>query len=141
MNYITSRETVALGSNRYNLWRIRLYPFNELSRGDVVFWYETKSESIVWAAIVTDVKTFEFENRAEVERELAKMFHTVKQEEYLDKYFERGKARGYCLAFKVKGLATMNWAKPDHLKFPQNGWMRASSKEAMEWLGNEPSET
>jgi hypothetical protein len=43
---------------RFNLWRRKLWPYEKLMKGDMLYWYETPSSSIVWKSIIVEIERF-----------------------------------------------------------------------------------
>lgn len=115
----------------FNMWKPRLWPYNELQVGDTLFWYDSKLQEIVWRTTVTKVDRFDYENK-EVARQ--RLIDEFEADPIDDPYFLKAADRGYCLAFKVKPFERLSLPKPDDFKFPQGGWLRCEDQEAQAWL-------
>ena len=50
----------------FNMWQLRLWPYQELQAGGTLYWYDTKEQVIVWQSRVAKVERFEFANKDEV---------------------------------------------------------------------------
>src|SRR5260370_6697775 len=106
MDFITSRnfklpdsESQMDGHWGFNLWRSRLVPYNELSVGDTLYWYETVNGEIVWQTQVVDVERFSYETKEAAAAHLEARFGKFPREQ---DYFVHAPESGFCLAYKVK---------------------------------------
>ncbi len=115
----------------FNMWKRRLWPYNELKVGDTLFWYDSKLKMVVWKTKVTKTAPFQYANKNEARELLLKEYGDDPAD---DPYFIKASDHGYCLAFKVKPLERLNLPKPDDYKFPKGGWLRCSAPKAQEWL-------
>ena len=71
-NYVLPDSREGIGSGLwFNLWMIKLWPYNELEVGDTLYWYESPSKCIVWTSRVLDVPRFSYQNKKEVEQKLS----------------------------------------------------------------------
>lgn len=144
MEYITSRghELPKTASKfeadlRFHLWQNKLWPYEELVLGDILYWYETPSQSIVIKSRVVEVDRFPYNSKQEVRQKLVARFHDFDETQ---EYFVKGPDHGYCLAFKVKVLGQINLPKPEGTKFPQQGWMKIDNDIAIRWLSQREQE-
>jgi hypothetical protein len=138
MDYITSRGFVLPESAEefadrfwFNLWRIRLWPYREVVVGDLLYWYESPSKSIVWKSRVTELERFHYDNKDAVRERLVSRFGDF---DTTQPYFVEAPEQGYCLAWRAKPLQRVSLSKPENLQFPQQGWLRIDEKVAIEWL-------
>ncbi len=138
MEYITSRgheipnNVVEFEADlRFHLWRNKLWPYQELVIGDILYWYETPSQSIVWKSKVVDVERFPYNNKDEVRRKLIERFHNFDETE---SYFVKSPETGYCLALKVRAVERVNFHKPTNILFPQQGWLKINDDIVKRWL-------
>src|SRR5436189_4978906 len=104
MEFIVSRNFLLPESRRalseepsYNLWSKKFWPYLELTVGDTLLWYESKSGRIVWRSEVTQVVRFEYSRKKEVANRLR-----LPREETDSVYFRNAASAGYCLAYKLK---------------------------------------
>jgi len=139
VEYITSRGSVLPESPEefatgvcFNMWARRLWPYRELERGGVLFWYESPSTAIVWKSLVDQVIRFGYDTKGVVESRLTREFGYVDTEQ---PYFEDGPEKGYCVAYKVMPLQRLNLPKPTDFTFPRQGWLRIDVLVAAEWIG------
>ena len=140
MEYITSRGYVIPKEAsefetelRFHLWQKKLWPYEELVPGDLLYWYETKCRSIVWKSRVVDVDRFPYSNKSEVIEKLKIRFHSFDEKQ---DYFVNKPDQGYCLALKVKAIERIDLPKPHDLKFPRLGWMKINGDIAKRWLNH-----
>ncbi len=138
MEYITSRnfklpdsENQMDGHWGFNLWRSRLAPYNELSVGDTLYWYETVNKEIVWKTQVVDVDSFQYETKKAAATRLESRFGSFTKDKA---YYVDAPESGFCLAYKVKPVQRLNLPKPTAFRFPHQGWLRADNSFAQEWL-------
>jgi hypothetical protein len=135
MEFIVSRNFLLPDGRRalsgrwwYNLWSRKLWPYAELSLGDTLFWYESKTGNVVWRSEVTKIVRFPYARKNEVARRL----HLPRQE--TDRfYFKNASNSGFCLAYKVKPLERIHIPKPDDFRFPHQGWLRVTPELRVSW--------
>ena len=141
--FITSRG-FALPKNQqdmrknlwFNMWQRRIWPYAELGEGDTLYWYDTIEKAIVWRSRVAKVDRFEYANKDEVTKRFKRLFGV---NESNDPYFVKAKDQGYCLAYQVDSLVRLAVPKPAEFRFPMDGWLRCSDKNAAQWLKNIPA--
>lgn len=118
----------------FNMWQRQLWPYRELFRGDVLYWYHSPSRRILWKSRIDHVERFPYDTKTKVAREVEKRFDV---DFYPNPdYFDRAPSRGYCLAWTATHFVKLDLPKPPGLKFPQQGWLRVGSRLIEEWLGN-----
>jgi hypothetical protein len=140
MEYLTSRsfripEDMMCDPDRFwfNLWQNKLWPYERLQDGDVLYWYETPTRRIVWKTIVEKVRTFTYQSRSEAFDTLRKEFGSFDENQ---PYLKEKPNKGYCLAFKVHSPQKLDLPKPAGVNFPREGWLRAKDPRAREWVGS-----
>jgi hypothetical protein len=138
MEYITSRHRKLPIAGKeladdvwFNLWKSRLWPYEQLMVGDVLYWYETKSQALVWKSTVVKIERFAYEKKSEVIEKLQKLSRAIVSNDY---YFREGAESGFCFAYKVSPLQRLNIPKPKAFKFPQSGWLRIDAEVRAKWL-------
>lgn len=145
MEYIISRGHKIPNSKlkfeanfRFHLWQKKLWPYRELLIGDILYWYETPSKSIVWKSRVVDLDRFSYKDKNEVGQRLVARFQKFDKTQG---YFLNAPKQGHCLALRVKAIKKVILKKPANLKFPQEGWMKTDNEIAKNWLSyQEPSD-
>jgi hypothetical protein len=137
MYLITSRGYVLPESSEefgngiwFNLWTKKLWPYNELEFGDILYWYESPYKCIVWKSRVVDVLRFSYKRKKEVEEKL-----NLTPAQAAQSYFLDGPESGYCLSYRVDSLERIRIPKPDGFKFPHQGWLKIDSEMEAEWQG------
>lgn len=147
MEYITSRgftlpESAEEFSDSvwFNLWRYRLWPYRELLVGDILYWYETPSQGIVWKSRVAEIDRFVYDSKKALQNRLEARFGPF---DTTQSYFVNSPEDGYCLAYKAIPLERVSLPKPQGFRFPQQGWLAIDDDVASSWLGinQEPSTT
>ena len=140
MEYITSRRFTLPESPEdfaagfwFNLWRIKLWPYEELVSGDILYWYESPSRCIVWKSRVVDVDRFTYNSREEVQIRLEARYGEF---DTTQSYFVEAPEQGYCLAWRVVPIERMRLPKPADLRFPRQGWLRVDEDVASGWLNH-----
>jgi HNH endonuclease len=137
MEYLISRPQVSdnskeLAANLYfNLWKNKNWPFHELQIGNVLYWYEARSRSIVWKSRIIEVAQFFYQDKDHLRERLRSRFGSFKEDH---SYLIKAPASGHCLAYKIQPLAKLNIPKPKTLRFPQLGWLKASDPLIGQWL-------
>jgi hypothetical protein len=125
VDYVTSRRfslpTDATEMARkywYNLWRRRLWPYNNLKPGDRLWWTENKTRLIVWESRVVRVERFEYSSRNEAVSKFVSLFGWFEPEPY----FEEAATSGFGLAYKVQPMKLLNMVRPPKIRLLQQGW-------------------
>ena len=143
MEYITSRgfvlpQTVDDFSSRFwfNLWLRKLWPYVELVKGDILYWYELPTGCIVWKSQISEIDRFSYENKTIAKNRLEARFGKF---DLSQSYFESAPDHGYCLAWKVIPIQKVDLVKPKQLRFPQQGWLRVDDEIANDWLSQSKS--
>ena len=128
MVYITSRKFVLpkspeemAGQQWFNLWTKRLWPYCEIAMGDILYWYESPSHSIIWKSRVRRVEQFKYTSKAQVAQRLKSISGAFDEQ---DEYFKEGPHQGYCLAYSIEPLERLGLPRPEGFRFAQIGWMR-----------------
>jgi hypothetical protein len=115
----------------FNMWQKRMWAYKEVSEGDVLYWYDSKSQRIVWKSKITKLDRFEYSTKQELRDRLIKNFD---EDPVNDPYYAEKSESGYCIAFKVDPLEKIDLQKPDGFNFPQGGWLRGSDSIAEQWV-------
>jgi len=102
MKYLTSRgftlpESAEEFSDSvwFNLWRYRLWPYRELLVGDILYWYETPSQGIVWKSRVAEIDRFVYDSKKALQNRLEARFGPF---DTTQSDFVNSPEDGYCLA-------------------------------------------
>jgi len=140
VEYVTSHRLL-FGSREemndgywFNMWQRQLWPYREVVTRDVLFWYHSPSRRILWRSRIDHVERFSYQSKIQVAREVEKRFDI--DFDPTPNYFDRAPSRGYCLAWTATNFVRVDLPKPRALKFPQQGWLRVSSRLTEGWLGN-----
>jgi len=143
MEYITSRGfALPKAANDFsndfwfNLWHRKLWPYRELVRGDILYWYESPAKRIVWKSQVNEIDRFSYENKEVVKNKPESRFGKF---DLSQPYFVAAPEQGYCLAWKVTSLQQVDLVKPKYLRFPQQGWLQVDDEVAKNWLSQNES--
>jgi putative restriction endonuclease len=115
----------------FNMWQKRMWPFNEVSEGDILYWYDAKLQQIVWRTKISAIERFKYQSKQEVTDRLIEVFA---EDPSKDPYFSDKEESGYCFAFKVTPLERISLSKPKDFKFPQGGWLRGTEDAVAKWL-------
>ena len=136
--YITSRgfrlpETANGLEKRvwFNLWRTKQWPYEELMRGDLLYWCESPTKKVVWKSRISELDRFAYTNKGEVSERIRSRLGSIDESET---YFQKHPDRGYCVAMKVIAIKRLARPKPDHIRMPQLGWLRIDRGTATDWL-------
>lgn len=117
----------------FNMWQKRMFAYSEVSEGDVLFWYDSQSQSIVWKSKITKLDKFEYSTKQQMRERVIQIFD---EDPASDPYFVDKADSGYCIAFKITPLQKLNLKKPEGFKFPQGGWLRVSDPNSKEWVSS-----
>lgn len=134
MEYITSRgfkfpHFVKKMADQlwFNMWRRRQWPYREVVAGDVLYWYEAKSKSVVWQTRVAKVHKQEYRSKPELAMALKSAFGVSIAKDPYFKYKGRP-STGVCLAYKVIPVKHLNISYPVAPRFPRLGWSRPGER-------------
>src|SRR5262249_43634447 len=138
--FVTSRP-FALSDNAtematklwFNVWQLRLWPYQEVREGDALYWYDKTRQAIVWKSRVHQIERFEFTSKDAVRRRFRSLFGETHLN---DPYFDEKADYGYCFALKIDSLVSLTVPKPSDIRFPRSGWLRCSDRKARSWLKN-----
>jgi Domain of unknown function (DUF3883) len=138
MEYIISRNsTLPVTAQefeagfRFNLWSRKFWPYEKFEIGDILYWYEIPSGSIVWKTRTVKADRFFYQSKDHLHEMLKLRFGDFDENE---PYVVKAPEQGYCLVYKSKALQRLNVPKPDKLRFPQLGWLSTEDTLAQEWL-------
>jgi hypothetical protein len=115
----------------FNMWQKRMWPYNEVEAGHTLFWYDSKSQQIVWRSAVRELYKFEYETKQDLRDRLIERFG---EDPATDPYYADKAEKGYCIAFKATPIQRLNLPKPSGFRFPQGGWIRGNDDAVKEWL-------
>lgn len=113
-------------SRWFNMWAKRFFPYSELLVGDVVYWFETKTQVIRWKSEVTFVERHPYTDKA-------KTFERY-ENRLGNAYYESRPERGYFIGYRVKAIEHLNVPKPPGTVFPQLGWLKLNEDRAFDWF-------
>jgi hypothetical protein len=125
---LPERQGAISGRWWYNLWFRKLWPYVELSVGDTLFWYESKTRKIVWRTEVNEIVRFPYTRKNEV---TAKLRLPARETESV--YFKDAPKSGFCLAYKIKPIERITISKPDAFRFPHQGWLKLTPAVRRSW--------
>ncbi len=139
MSYITSRSypiDYEPTDYEYHMWRIKRWPYVEVDKNQILYFYETPNQRLVWRTRIVEVDRFEYNSKAEARHGLEKFFGYGRDSD--SSYFHKAPKQGYCLAYKVKALRELDLPKPPSFKMPQFGWFRIDDldeRTVRKWFG------
>lgn len=113
----------------FNLWRNKLWPYENLVVGDILYWYETKRAQIVWQSEVSSVTRLRYESKETIRNRLQ-----LNDTEIAPPYVVNAPDSGYCLAWQVRPQQALALPKPTDFQFPRNGWLEVDENVATAWL-------
>lgn len=136
MGYITSRKDRLPRSAQemskatwYNMWITKKWPYGELLRGDLLYWYEPPSKRIIWRTHIKKLERFRYSNKAAARRTIERKLGPVDSNE---PYYQECPEKGYCVAFRVGQVRKVRLSKSSTLQFSPLGWERVTEDK---WLG------
>src|SRR5262245_24972922 len=81
MEYIVSRKHILPSTAQefesafhFNLWIKQNWPYKNLVIGDILYWYETSSQGIVWKTRTVKVERFTYQSKADLHEILRSRF-------------------------------------------------------------------
>ena len=139
MEYITSRgfelpkyQTEMENFDWYNMWSKKFFPYYELLIGDILYWFDTRAQKLVWRTQVIKIDRFPYADKQDIFKRFPNSLST--------KYHESRPDSGYFVGYKVKVLEKIDRDKPTGSRFPQLGWLRVDIKIASTWFNRQPNE-
>lgn len=136
--YVTSRRGLRtktkseMGGVWFSMWQKKLWPYDELERGDELWWHDSSAVQLRWKTKVLRAEPFQYSDLDEAIDRIDTLFGgmTDRGQEYLN-----GKPNsGYCLAFKVKAIKQADVPRPDDVRFNRAGWERGDRDGIQQWL-------
>lgn len=139
MEYITSRgfelptdQTEMESFYWFNMWSKRNFPYYELLVGDILYWFDTTAQKLVWKTEVVKVDRFPYSDKQQIFDRYSNSLGS--------KYYDSRPGSGYFVGYKVKVLEKLDLEKPTGFRFPQLGWLRVDNKIASTWFNRQPTE-
>jgi len=133
MEYITSRgfklptdQAEMENFDWYNMWHNKNFPYYELLIGDILYWFDTRAQKLVWKTKVVSIDRFPYANKQEIFNRYPNSLGS--------KYHESRPESGYFVGYKVKVLEKINLNKPSDINFPRLGWLRVDDQIASRWF-------
>lgn len=133
MEYITSRgfdlpktKSEMEKADWFNMWHGKQFPYRDLMKGDILYWYDKKEGALIWRTLITDVEREPYTDKEKI----FKRFQNSLGTEY-----HKGRAtKGYCLRYKFKVLERVSISKPKNYSIPQLGWIKLDNKQSQRWF-------
>ena len=91
---VTSQEFEA--GFRFNLWSRKFWPYEKFEIGDILYWYEIRSGSIVWKTLTIKVDRFLYQSKDHLREMLELRFGDFDEDE---PYVVNALEQGYCLVY------------------------------------------
>jgi hypothetical protein len=139
MEYITSRgfelpsdQVEMEGVDWFNMWKNKNFPFYELLVGDILYWFDSKAQKLLWKTKVVKIDRFPYANKQDVFNRFPNSLGS--------KYHESRPESGYFIGYKIEVIEKINHAKPIGFNFPQLGWLRVDNEIASTWFDKQPIE-
>lgn len=133
MEYITSRgfklptdQAEMENFDWYNMWHNKNFPYYELLIGDILYWFDTRAQKLVWKTKVVSIDRFPYANKQEIFNRYPNSLGS--------KYHESRPESGYFVGYKVEVLEKINLYKPSDINFPRLGWLRVDDQIASRWF-------
>jgi hypothetical protein len=116
-------------SDWFNMWNNKLFPYDELRKGDTLYWFDAKVQQLVWKTKVISVKRTQYKDKREIIKHYEKSIRS--------KYYENKSGGGYFLGYKIKVIEKISINKPDGFEFRQcdAGWLRVDNEIKNKWFG------
>ncbi len=117
----------------YNLWSKRYKPYGEVAEGDVIWNYESPTQTIVARSVVSYVYKSEYSSRKDLEYKFHRDLNFPKADIREDEYISKAPDRGYILFLYYKVREMVNIRKPKSVRIHGYGWLEVD-EELREWL-------
>jgi len=134
MAYIVSRPALLENIEDdvyYCMWKRQLRPYNEVSKGDTLYFYESSLKKINWIAVISKVVKLRYNNKKDLIRQLTDVFGPVDHDHPYIK--SKDNTSGYSIAWKVNMSEPIEIVKPVGVNMVQSGWLRVTNEVAEKW--------
>lgn len=119
-------------SDWFNMWMRKEFPYKELLIGDILHWFDTTKQKLVWKTQVVRVERYPYSDKQKIFDRYSNSLGS--------QYYESRPDQGYFLGYKVRVEKKVGRSKPSNFRFPQLGWLRVDSEVTRNWIGSTRSE-
>jgi hypothetical protein len=109
----------------FNMWSTRKFPYNNLIRGDILYWLDTVTGRLVWKTVVFEVERYPYLDKEDI----FKLYGQSMRQQY----FNTRSLSGYFLRYKVKVIQKIDVTKPNE-KFDRLGWVEMNENNYAKWF-------
>jgi hypothetical protein len=133
MEFITSRKKLTTDSDemekeyRFHMWATKRFPYSNLLPGDILYWFDSTEQKIVWKTNVTVVNREHYFDKQIIFNRYPNSVSSDFKESRSDD--------GFFIGYKVKVIEKLNIDKPFGFRFPNDGWRRIDDDVALLWFG------
>lgn len=106
---------------RFNMWETRKWPYKQLLKGDIIYWFDKNENKLVWKTEVLDVVREYYSNKNQIEKKY--------RDAMTDEYFNQRSNEGYLLHYPIKVLQRIDIPRPNQFVFDRLGWESLDSNE------------
>jgi hypothetical protein len=121
------------GSLWFSMWSKRHWPYDEVTEGAHLYWYERPARTIVWRTRIVSCTTFPYDTvREALDRLRSSLAGDIDEHQ---EYLASGRPEpGYAIGFVVDRPDRVDWPKPPYVKFARLGWERAERLRLVGWI-------
>jgi len=110
----------------FNMWPTRMWPYSRLIGGDILYWFDSNENRLVWKTEVVEVIRYHYTDKNKI------------REKYKDsmpeEYYNKARSSGYFLYYPIKVLEKIDIPKPDNYKFSKLAWERVDKENSKRWF-------
>jgi len=133
MEYITSRsfdlptdKEQMESSDWFNMWKRRNFLYKEILIGDILYWFETKTQQLVWKTKIISVERYPYSDK--------KLIFDRYKNSLGQQYNDSRPNNGYFVGYKVKVIERIRIPKPANYRFSELGWVKVDKEIAHKWF-------
>ena len=108
----------------FNVYKNDKWPYTKLAKGDILYFYESKTKRIVWKAEVVNVNRYKYEDR----EDLPVIYKDSKD----DQYFEK-KEKGFAFDYEVRALGAYSPYQRKDGQMDRLGWKEVNLAVKRTW--------
>ena len=116
----------------FNMWKTRKPPYKDLVKGDILYFFDTEKEQLIWKTKITKLIRKSYSDKEDLFEKYS--FHMKQQ------YYESRSKKGYILDYSIEVLQKINVPKPANHKLDRLGWEKLDNKKFLQWFSTFPNE-
>jgi hypothetical protein len=112
-------------SEWFNMWSSKQFPYSELLEGDIIYWFDKGTNTVIWKTVVIVVERQPYSNKKDIKDKYGSM---------TKKYYDSRPEKGFFLYYKIKIVKRIRVSRPIGFEFPRLGWLRIDDNISKKWF-------